>query len=276
MKKLSVLCAALLATAGAHEAAAQAVPFNAAGVSVRVANRIITQTYRNLNTRAGQLHARINALRAGGATATELNAAQAWWRATRVPWETSEGFLLGPVDAQGIDPLIDTWPLSTQDLQQFLNAGVTSPAAIRQAPENVQGFHTIEHLLFGNGVTNNDQPVSALSPQELAYLASVATVFKERTQVLESAWTTHFDPSNPSSGPYARQLTNPGLTSVYSSQAAVIEELVSGLITILDEVGNGKIAAPLAQTLTARTSRWRSPSSATTRSRTFTTTCRAC
>ncbi|MBA2410229.1 MAG: iron-regulated protein A precursor [Gammaproteobacteria bacterium] len=245
MKMLSVLCAALLAMLSAQEAPAQTVPFNAAGVSVKVANRIITQTYRNLNTQAGRLLAAVNALRVGGATEAELDAAQAQWRVTRVPWETSEGFLFGPVDAQGIDPLIDTWPLSTQDLQQFLAAGFTSTAAVLQAPENVQGFHTIEFLLFGDGVPTNDQPVAAISPQELAYVISTTAVFKQRTQLLETAWTTRFDPSNPASGPYARQLTVPGPTSVYGSQAAVIEELVNGLITILDEVGNGKIAAPL-------------------------------
>lgn len=41
----------------------------------------------------------------------------------REPWEKSEAFLFGPVDAMGLDPNMDSWPLDQASIIQILNSG---------------------------------------------------------------------------------------------------------------------------------------------------------
>ena len=220
------------------------VSFDAKPLIDNVADNIIVATYTDLNAQATDLKAAIGAMNTGGITAAELDAAQAAWKATRAPWESSEGFLFGPVDAQGIDPAMDSWPLSQTDLDTFLAAGNTSPADVRNANDNVRGFHALEYLLFGDGVASNDQAETDIDADELAYLVSLATVLQENTQALEDGWNTQYDPNDSTSGPYVDQVKNPGADSVYASQGAVVEELINGILGIVDEVGNGKITEP--------------------------------
>ena len=85
-------------------------------------------------------------------------ACEAWLKA-REPWEKSEAFLFGPVDAKGLDPNMDSWPLDQVAIVQILKSGNyddldwtdgDSDDAI-EAAQNVRGFHTLEFLLFKNG-----------------------------------------------------------------------------------------------------------------------------
>ncbi len=63
--------------------------------------------------------------------------------------ESSEAFLFGPVDSLGIDPMLDTWPLNKLDLDNVLNSNrAITVDFVRALGTNVQGFHTIEYLLF--------------------------------------------------------------------------------------------------------------------------------
>ena len=58
----------------------------------------------------------VAALRENPGDAT-LGAACEAWIAARLPWEASEGFLFGPVDFNGYDPALDTWPVNRTDLE---------------------------------------------------------------------------------------------------------------------------------------------------------------
>jgi len=239
----------LVGCGGSSSSDANNVSFDAAPMIQHLGNDVILQTYKNLNTAAANLQTASAAMVDDTITEQELDDAQAAWKQVRVYWEASEGFLFGPVDAQGIDPAIDTWPLNTSDLQAFLSTGTKTPADIRAAQDNVKGFHAIEFLLFGDGVSSNDQQAADIDASELAYLDSLIQVLHENTDALETAWTTQYDTGNPASGPYIDQFTQPGTTSLYASQSAAVEELVSGVIAIIDEVGNGKLAEPFGTSL---------------------------
>ncbi len=224
------------------------VSLNARSIINNVADAIIVQTYRNLNSAAAALLTAVQALATGGATEAELDEAQAKWKAARVPWEQSEGFLFGPVDSLGIDPAIDSWPLNTADLVAFL-ASRPNPtqADIENAGDDLRGFHAMEYLLFGDGIDDNDKAASELTYAEINYLVALAQAFKNHTQALESAWTKDFN----GKGPFVNLLKNPGAAgnTTYASQGAVIQELVNGIVTIADEVANAKIAEPLGNSL---------------------------
>lgn len=224
--------------------------FAAAETVNNLGNNIILKGYKDLDAAGTDLKAKLDALEDGGATAAEMTAAQESWKAARVVWESGEGHIFGPIDSLNTDPNLDSWPLNTATLQGFLN-DITNITAdkIRNFNTDVQGFHTIEYLLFGDGVADNEKTAAELTNAELTYLKGLGEVFKERTEELVNAWTTQYDPEDDNSGPYINELTSPGSASVYKSYAAVMEELINGMIGIADEVGNAKVADPLGASL---------------------------
>ncbi|WP_144210788.1 imelysin family protein [Shewanella donghaensis] len=183
----------------------------------------------------------------------DLTAAQEAWKAARKPWEQGESHIFGPVDSMSIDPHLDSWPLNTTDLQTQLAIGSGFDAeTIKGWNDDVQGFHTMEYLLFGDGVNDNTKLIAELTVAEREYVIALAEVFRDYTAQLDDAWQVSHNPQDANALPYADLLKAPGSdnNAIYSSELAVIEELVNGMIGIVDEVGNGKIADPFGDSLT--------------------------
>ncbi|MGI2177309.1 imelysin family protein [Shewanella frigidimarina] len=183
----------------------------------------------------------------------DLVAAQNAWKSARQPWEQGESHIFGPVDSLSIDPHLDSWPLNTTDLQtQLANSNGFDADTIKGWNDDVQGFHTMEYLLFGDGVNSNTKLIADLNTKEREYLIALAEVFRDYTTQLDDAWQVSHNPQDTNAKPYAELLKTPGdaTNTIYSSQLAVIEELINGMIGIVDEVGNGKIADPFGESLT--------------------------
>ncbi|MCL1044429.1 iron-regulated protein A precursor [Shewanella electrodiphila] len=182
----------------------------------------------------------------------DLVAAQEAWKAARKPWEQGESHIFGPVDSLSIDPHLDSWPLNTTDLQtQLDNSNGFDAETIKSWNDDVQGFHTIEFLLFGDGVNDNTKLISELTTAEREYVIALSEVFRDYAVQLDDAWQVSHNPQDTNALPYADLLKTPGSDSntIYSSELAVIEELINGMIGIVDEVGNGKIADPFGDSL---------------------------
>ncbi|RYV01309.1 iron-regulated protein A precursor [Shewanella sp. OPT22] len=217
--------------------------FAATEMITNITDDVIVAGYSELATKAGDLHLATITLW-NSPSAESLKAAQDAWKNARKPWEQGESHIFGPVDSLEIDPHLDSWPLATDALAKQLNDNTSFDAdIIRGWNDNLQGFHAMEYLLFGDGVQNNVKPIADMTQKEREYLVELAVVFKGYAEDLENAWKVEFDAGN-STSPYADRLKNPGDNSNYSSQVAVIEELILGMIGIVDEVGNGKIAEP--------------------------------
>ena len=86
------------------------------------ANTVVLATYTDLDNKAGELLAAVKTLEADTSQGN-LEKAQQAWIATRTPWEQSEAFLFGPVDTQGLDPALDSWPVDRVNLQSVLDSG---------------------------------------------------------------------------------------------------------------------------------------------------------
>ncbi|MCL1137638.1 imelysin family protein [Shewanella pneumatophori] len=183
-------------------------------------------------------------------TQANLLAAQQAWKAARQPWEQGESHIFGPVDSLGIDPHLDSWPLNTTDLTTVLanNSGFDADT-IKGWNDDVQGFHTMEYLLFGDGVADNSKDISELTANERDYLMGLAEVFRDYAKTLDDAWLISYD--GQSGKAYGELLKNSGAdgNTFYSSEVGVVEELINGMIGIVDEVGNGKIADPFGDSL---------------------------
>lgn len=119
---------------------------------------VVLPTYRALAAKTAELYKAVQAMTDAPSNQTFAAAAEAWF-AARVPWEQSEAFLFGPVDALGLDPNMDSWPLDQTAISNHITNGDfsslewsdgDSDQAIENA-QNVRGFHTLEFLLFLDG-----------------------------------------------------------------------------------------------------------------------------
>jgi putative iron-regulated protein len=102
-----------------------------------------------------------------------------------------------------------------------------------------KGFHTIAFLLFGS---NNDKQLDDFTPRDLEYLQAVSTVFDQTATALLTSWTEGVN-GNP---PYRDEFVKAGSSSnAYLTQNAAAEELVQGIMGLLDELANAKMGEPL-------------------------------
>ena len=204
--------------------------FDAKPVLVGVVDSVIVPTYQELASASRALKVACEAIVSEGATPTEIATAKTAWIAARKPWERSEAFLFGPVDQEGIDPSLDSWPVDTIGVQAILDGSDAITTTLLAGQDGtVKGFHTIERILWGS---------EAISGRRAQYLAAAASALTLDAERLVSAWTSGT----------AAKFRNAGADgSPWVSPSAAMEELVNGMIGIADEVGAGKIGGPVEE-----------------------------
>jgi putative iron-regulated protein len=205
-------------------------------------NLVILSTYQDLLDRAQLLEDSINSL-VSVTTVDNLEKAQEDWILARKPWERSEGFLFGPVDTEGIDPNLDTWPVDENSIQAVLDSNEElTQEFISTLDGTLKGFHVMEYFLFTNGVeTSPPEEVTAYliaNPRALEYLVALIEDFVLESENLFNAWDS-------SGGNYLSELAEAGQgNSVYRTRNAALKELVNGIIGISEEVADEKIKVP--------------------------------
>lgn len=121
-------------------------------------DNVVVPTYKELKEKNAALDKVVNDFKAQPSNAAFQACAEAWLEA-REPWESSEAFLFGPVDAKSLDPNMDSWPLDQVGIVNILksqswnnlnwNEG-QSEEAIEKA-QTLRGFHTLEFFIFKDG-----------------------------------------------------------------------------------------------------------------------------
>ncbi len=199
---------------------------------------VIVPTYTDLEDNAAALHGAVRVL-ASAPTEAHLEAARQAWLSTRVPWEQSEGFLYGPVSDLGLDPSLDSWPVDRIQLDQVLASGLelTSSSIAANFGAGLRGFHTIEYLLWGS----DEQPARAADlaarPRVLEYLIAASGALEADASTLKAAWV-----GDDGYGKKFAAAGSPG--GVFFRQVDAVQQLLTGLTEICNEVANGKIADP--------------------------------
>ena len=121
-------------------------------------NDVVLPTYSDLQQANTALYHAAQAFQQQPSNATFEACCNAWFEA-REPWESSEAFLFGPVDALGLDPNMDSWPLDQDAIVNILNSGKFDNLTWSdgddddeiEAVQSVRGFHTMEFLIFKDG-----------------------------------------------------------------------------------------------------------------------------
>ncbi len=212
-------------------------------------DKTVVPTYQDMKNKAWTLYGAVAAMEEG-VTPEKIKAACDAWRATRIPWEQSEAFLFGPANLQGLDPLLDSWPLDQTQINKVLNG--SGPIDAGALGYNVRGFHTIEYFIFANG-----KPKTSITDREFEYLMVVTELLRDDCLKLWSSWAgvdaleerdaealeaAEYAPANPS---YAYQFKNSGkIAGAFIAQSDAIDAIIEGCYTIADEVGAQKIGGP--------------------------------
>ena len=119
---------------------------------------VIMPTYKDLVKKNTALDTAVRAFKANP-TQANMDACATAWLEARIPWETSEAFLFGPVEEQNLDPNMDSWPLDQKQIveilksQDFTNLNWhegESDDKIESA-QSLRGYHTLEYLIFKDG-----------------------------------------------------------------------------------------------------------------------------
>lgn len=207
-----------------------------------IATNVILKTYVDFDRDALDLKSKIDVLMQNR-TQENLEAAQLAWKKARWAYEVSEGFLFGPIDSLGIDPMIDSWPLALTEMKQILASDMVLTAdTIRDLNTEAQGFHALEYILFGEGIVSNTRSVATISEREYAYLAAVGQILTEQTNLLVYAWTQSHDPEDETSPSYYNVLTQPSAQNAfYKSSKDVVLEFANGIILIIGEASGAKL-----------------------------------
>ena len=213
-------------------------------IIVAFADNVVVPTYTVLAERAVALDDAAIALAeevsGGGASQVAVDNTKTAWADLRKPWEQSEGFLFGPVSAQGWDPAMDSWPLNRDDLEAVLASDdVLDQAYIRDLPETQKGFHTVEYLLWGQEGTKLPEDIT---DREAEYLIALSEELVLITTDLSTSWTDGVD----GQAAYREVFTTAGDegNDFYPSIGSAAQEILDGMAGICNEVANGKIADP--------------------------------
>lgn len=224
-------------------------------ILIHTTDQVIIPTYEDLYAKSTVLVNTLNTLLASQ-TVANLEASRQAWRDARIPWEQSEGFLYGPVETLGLDPSIDSWPVNQADLDAVLNSSDALTKSYLDGQEGtIKGFHTLEYLLFG---ADSNKQATDFTPRQFEYLVACAQSLQGACQSLRDNWTG----GQVNFGQVFKTAGQNG-NAVYPSQKSALQEIVNGLITIADEVANGKINEPFSQeNLTLEESRFSANSKA--------------
>lgn len=200
---------------------------------------VVLVTYHDMESKSLVLKDALITLR-DSPSEVAFQAARDAWLSVRTPWEQSEGFLTGPVDSQGLDPAMDTWPVQPNEISdEIAKVEGNRLRDLSQVGVSAKGFHAIEFLLFGE---EGAKTLASQTPAERSYLVSLASSVHDVISVLLSSWEESFE-GGPS---YRERLLNSGVAEngAFATSRAAIDDIVEKLSGIADEVGTVKIGGP--------------------------------
>ena len=204
-----------------------------------------------------------NKVEAKTATTADVQKACDAWIQSRVWWERSEAFLLGPANIMGIDPHIDSWPLDKAKLDNLLaSPEIMDKLDAEYITTNLGsgglcGFHALEYVIYKDGKA---KPIEEIDSNLAKFAYAVSGDLSLQCLILEAAWNG-FDTVSQAKkdiieaadavpdGAFKMNFINAGQAgSRYRTQLEAMVELIKsdkGCFGIASEVGDTKISDPV-------------------------------
>jgi predicted lipoprotein len=171
-------------------------------------------------------------------TEENLQAARAAWLDAHSFWAKGEAFLFGPAVGKKLHSKIDSFPVSTADIETILTTYPTiGPSDVLSFDGTLKGFHTLEYLLFGS---SGNKKASDFTDKQYQYLSAVIADMDLLTQNVRYAW-------DPSLGNYIGQVKNPGNGGTYATDTDVLRDMLNSMIAVCNDLAQRKIGAPLVR-----------------------------
>ncbi|AFY28068.1 imelysin family protein [Cyanobium gracile] len=191
--------------------------------------RVVLPNYTQLVAQTAALQEAIQRLSENPSDA-QLAATRQAWLAARRTWETSESWAFDPAETNGFDGAMDDWPVNGKDLATALGRQRFGSDTFAALSETAKGFHGIEWVLYG-GRTGSPPTAAQLTPGERAYLRLAADDLHRQAAGLLASW----------SGPegFGARFSRPG------EAGAAVQEMLQGVIGLLQEGGDEKLGQPL-------------------------------
>ncbi len=172
---------------------------------------VVLPTYKTLSENADLLYTAVLNFRNNPSDDAFSETATAWI-AAREPWEKSEAFLgFGPVDTEGLDPNMDSWPLDQDQIANILKSNNYDSMewkpgddddAIANA-QNIRGFHTLEFLIFKEGHARTTSDTEGTGSAGMVwnesnrnswgnYMLECAKLLKDDANTLYDSWSKEY------------------------------------------------------------------------------------
>jgi hypothetical protein len=213
-------------------------------------SQVIRPIYKSLADETIQLRKALETLQESKTEANLADVCRLWFSSRRY-WEWSEAFLYGPADEYEIDPHIDTWPADIPEIQSTLNNESklnNIQQFIYDNQSGLAGFHGLEYILFRNG---SPRAAADLTANEVRFAVGVAKDLALSCCRLEICWSGAGNVTQEKRtilsdfgidddlDTFGDRLIDgyDGKGNIQSSTIQILE----GFITIVDEVGGGKI-----------------------------------
>ncbi|MDR3252995.1 MAG: hypothetical protein LBT35_05495 [Tannerella sp.] len=209
----------------------------------------ITPVYKQLADATFELQSAIATLQSAKTDANVVNACNLW-KSSRQYWEWSEAYLFGAADEYSIDPHIDTWPLDRTALQNLLDGAMTNVETQIANSDNLAGFHGLEYIIFREG---QPRQATVITDNEMRYAVAVVADLVLNCCRLEAAWSGIANISSAKQTLLKASAFNgeaddfgERLSDKWDNRTTLsgLQQIIEGFITIVDEVGNGKIGTP--------------------------------
>jgi putative iron-regulated protein len=205
-------------------------------------DNVVLPKYREYSQNAGMLAVALSTLNKNP-DESSLKLAREAWTNTRMSWEQTETFTFGPAGSLGFDGAMDSWPINETDIQKILASGTPlTPDRIAQLQDSERGMHTLEFLLFGS---KNDKTLAQLTDRERQYLESLGQHLSTTATALLVSWEKGVDGQPAYRDVFGK--AGSANNSTYSTVEAGVQEMVTGILHSLEEVGTEKLGGPFKE-----------------------------
>jgi predicted lipoprotein len=178
--------------------------------------------------------------------ADALTAAQSAWRDARKAYRHLDALHFGPGYSLFITERIDVGPVDAPGIDSLVDGTASlDDAAVAKTGGKKKGFLGLEYLLFAAPAASGDEPPvlaqDTAAARRRALALSMADEIAKSAHQLDAAW-------DPTQGGYAEQLALAGAGSTqYTTQRAAVDDLVGGVGYALELVVGVRLAEPLGK-----------------------------